>query len=114
MIWSFLFGMIVVIFSIFGLVCAVQMLLELCFPLRQIVITVEILTEHDLELLDFLLLEARSASLCKRSVRLGVLLSESLCRGGRLSEDTLSILKKHRADCYLIAETASDPPNFSD
>ena len=101
MVWNLLLGVAVAVFSVFGVACAVQMLVEACFPLRQIVTVVEIRTPQDRELLETLLREAKSGFFQKRSARLGVHLSESLCEDGRISEDILKILRKYHADCYL-------------
>ncbi len=102
MVWNLLLGVAVAVFSVFGVACAVQMIVEACFPIRQIVTVVEIRTPKDLELLETLLREARLGFFQKRSARVGVHLSESLCENGEISEDVLKILRKHRADCYLV------------
>ena len=106
MIWSILFGVTVAVFAVFGFACAVQMILEACFPCRQLMVTVEIKTPKDADLLEMLLHEAQSAFFGKRSGRVGVLMSESLFENGEIPIDVLKILKKYGADCYLVEEQA--------
>ena len=57
MVWSLIFGVAVAVFAVFGFACAVQMIVDACFPFRQIMTAVEIKTEEDAELLEMLLLK---------------------------------------------------------
>ena len=102
MFWSLFFGISLAVFAVFGFACATQMILDACFPLRQIVTAVEVKTAEDVALLEMLLQEAKNGFLRGRSPRRAVLLSEDLCENGEIPLDILKILKKHGADCYLI------------
>ena len=102
MFWSLFFGISLAVFAVFGFACATQMILDACFPLRQIGTAVEINTAEDAELLEMLLQEAKKGFLRGRSPRRAVLLSEALCENGEIPLNILKILKKHGADCYLI------------
>ena len=102
MFWSFFFGIAVAVLAVFGFTCAVQMIVEACFPMKQIVTMVQIQTPQDVEMLEMLLREAQMSFFQRRSARQGVLLSEALCENGQISEDVLRILKKYNADCYII------------
>ena len=102
MFWRLFFGITLSVFAVFGFACAVQMIVDVCFPLRQIITAVEIKTAEDVELLDVLLKETQSGFFQRRASGRAVLLSEHLCKNGQISEDVLRILKKHGADCYLI------------
>ena len=102
MFWSLFFGVALAVFAVFGFACAVQMIVDACFPLRQIMTVAEIKTEEDLELLEMLLRETKTGFFQWRAARQAVLLSESLCENGRISEDVMEILRKYGTDCYII------------
>ena len=102
MFWNLFFGIGLSVFAVFGFACAVQMIVDACFPLRQIMTVVEVKTAEDAEMLDMLLGEARLGFFQRRASRQAVLLSETLCEKGQISHDVLEILKKHGADCYII------------
>ena len=102
MFWYLFFGISLVVFAVFGFACAVQMILDACFPLRQIMTVVEIKTAEDVALLESLFQETKNGFLRGRSPRRAVLFSERLCVNGEISLDVLRILKKYGADCYII------------
>ena len=106
MFWSLFFAVFVAVLAAFGLACGIQMIVEACFPLQQIVASVEIQTEADAELLELLLQEARNGWIRRKSSRVGVLLSESLLKNGEIPDEILKLLKKYDADCYLISSSA--------
>ena len=78
MFWSVFFGVLTAAFAVFGLVCAIQLLVERMFPLEQLRMAVELHGNEDAEDLELLLREARSASCLRRGGRLVVLLPEEL------------------------------------
>ena len=102
MFWSLFFGIMLAVFAVFGFACAVQMIVDACFPLRQIMTVAEIKTAGDLELLEMLLRETKTGFFQWRAARQAVLLSASLCENGTISDDVLRILRKYGADCYII------------
>ena len=104
MFWNLLIVGFVSIFFVFGVACAVQMIVEACFPLRQLVTVVEIQTRDDEKMLELLLKEVRVSFLQKKSQRLGVHLSENLCENGTVSNEILQILKKYGAECYIVEQ----------
>ena len=101
MFWSLFFAVFVAVLAAFGLACGIRMIVEACFPLPQILVVTEIKTEADVELLELLLREAQNCFVRRNSSRVGVLLSEKLCKNGEIPEDILKLLKKYGAECYL-------------
>ena len=99
MFWSVFFGVLTAAFAVFGLVCAIQLLVEWMFPLEQLFKAVELHGQEDQELL---LREARSATSLRRGGRLVVLLPEELTENGEIPDAIEAVLERYRADCYLI------------
>lgn len=101
MFWSLFFFVLVAVLAAFGLACAIQLIVESCFPLQQIFVAVEIQNETDVEMLELLLQEARNGWIHRKSARVVVLLSETLLKSGRIPNEILKQLKKYDVDCYL-------------
>lgn len=104
MFWNLLVVGFVSVFFVFGVACAVQMIVEACFPFRQLVTVVEIKTREEAQLLEMLLKEAKLSFLQKKSQRLGVHLSEGLCENETVPDEILQILKKYGAECYIVEQ----------
>ena len=102
MLWNLIFGCLLAVFGVFGFVCAVQMILEVCFPVRQMLTAVELRTPQDAELLEMLLKESKTSYFRRPSGRVCVLMSDALCEKGQLPTDVLKLLKKYGADCYIV------------
>lgn len=100
--WSMVFGVVTAVFAVFGLVCAARMLADCLFPVRQLVVAVEIRGQEDADMLDMLLYEARSASFRTGGTRLVVLLPGELAPGDEIPEELETVLKRYHAECYLI------------
>lgn len=107
MIGGLIVGCLVAALAVFGLICGAQMIVELCFPLRQLAVTVEVRTREDAEILDMLLREARNSLMGRRHRRVGVLLSANLCENEQIPQDVLQLLKQYGADCYLVEGDSS-------
>ncbi len=101
MFWSLFFGILGVAFALFGLVCAIELIVEACFPQEQIFTVVEIREQKDAEMLDLWLAEARRTSMRSASARVGVLLSPTLLQDGRIPQKMLDIMERYGAECYL-------------
>ena len=104
MFWSLFFSVLVAVLAAFGLACAIQLIVESCFPLQQILVMTEIKTRADTELLELLLREAKTCFIRRNSSRVGVLLSDRLCENGEIPEEILKLLKKYDAECYLTSD----------
>lgn len=102
MLWNLIFGCLLAVFGVFGFVCALQMLLEVCFPVGQMLTAVELRTQQDVEMLELLLKESKTSYFRRPSGRVCVLMSDVLCEKGQLSADVLKLLKKYGADCYIV------------
>ena len=89
-------------FAVFGLICAVKMLVDFWFPLKQVAVTVEVQTKEDADVLEMLMNEARSAFFRKGGTRLVVLLAEELTEDGEIPEAVVVILERYGAECYLV------------
>ena len=101
MFWNLFFGIMGVAFALFGLVCAIELIVEACFPDRRIFTVVEIRSAEDADALDLLLAEAKRTSWRSVSSRVGVLMSESLLSDGKIPPNLLEILDCYGAECYL-------------
>jgi len=101
MFWGLFFGVMGVAFALFGLVSAVELIVEACYPERRIFAVVEIRDEKDAEVLDLLLAEAKRTSVRPSSARVGVLLSERLLHKGEIPKEMLDIMERYGAECYL-------------
>ena len=101
MFWSLFFYTIGIAFALFGLVCAVELIVEAFFPDRRIFTVVEIRSAKDAKVLDLLLAEAKRTSMRSASSRVGVLLSESLLHEGEIPQPMLDLLERYDADCFL-------------
>ena len=104
MAWNLVFWSLVAVFSVFGLVSAAQMIVEACFPLRQLTVMVELRTREDVEVLEMLLQEARGAFVRRRSAKVGVLLNGALCPDGEIPKDVAELLKRYGAECYVVED----------
>ena len=102
MVGMLVIGGLVAVLAVFGLICVAHMIVEACFPLRQLMITVEVRTRQDAEILEMLLREARNTALGRYAKRLGVLLSADLCAGDEIPQGILQVLKQYGAECYLV------------
>ena len=101
MFWNLFFGIMGVAFALFGLVCAIELIVEACFPDRRIFTVVEIRSPEDAEVLDLLLAEAKRTSMRSVSSRVGVLMSENVLCDGEVPPKMLEILDRYGAECYL-------------
>ena len=101
MFWNLFLGILGVAFALFGLVCAIELIVEACFPDRRIFTVVEIRSLEDAEVLDLLLAEANRTSWRSASSRVGVLLSGDVLCDGKIPQKMLDILDRYGAECYL-------------
>ncbi len=106
MFWSFVIGMSVAMFAVFGFCCAVRTVMGMLFPNRRISVAVEVMNAVDAADLEFLLEEA-AATAPHRGVRPVVLVSNALMDGtvgrdGVLYELFDELLDRFGAECYLI------------
>ncbi len=101
MFWNLFLGIMGVAFALFGLVCAIELIVEACFPDRRIFTVVEIRSLEDSEVLDLLLAEAKRTSMRSVSSRVGVLLSGDVLCDGKIPPKMLDILDRFGAECYL-------------
>ncbi len=101
MFWNLFFGIMGVAFALFGLVCAIELIVEACFPDRRIFTVVEVRTAEDADALDLLLSEAKRTSMRSVSSRVGVLLSGDVLCDREIPPKMLEILDRFGAECYL-------------
>ena len=101
MFWTLFFGIMGVALALFGAMCAIEMIVEACFPDRRIFTVVEIQTLEDADVLDLLLIEAKRTSLRSASSRVGVLMSPSLLYNGEIPKKTQEVLDRFDVECYL-------------
>ena len=101
MFWSLFLGVMGMAFALFGLICAVELIVEAFYPERRIFAVVEIHDAKDAEVLDLLLTEAKRTSVRPSSARVGVLLSPTLLQDGKIPQKMLDIMERYGAECYL-------------
>ena len=101
MFWNLFFWIMGVAFALFGLVCAIELIVEACFPDRRIFTVVEVRTAEDADALDLLLAEAKRTSMRSVSSRVGVLMSGDVLCDGKIPQKMLEILDRFDAECYL-------------
>jgi len=97
----------VAMLAVFGLCCALKMLLELLFSSDRISVAIEVMEARDARTMDLLLREAQTLSLGKGRARLVVLISSALMDGtvglgDTLDEEYAALIDSYGAECYLI------------
>ena len=97
----------VALFAAFGILCALQLLIELLFDTGRVAGAIEVRSPDDAASLDLLLHEARVTLRGRGATRLVVLISTELMDGtlgvgDEPSDECLALLERYDADCYLI------------